>query len=90
MRALALAVGVTIAIIGLEFLLIERATITNRAARKSPPAATSPYGVAPGPTAPMMPMTRDFVPPEWAPWSLMATGAVIIIYSFTIPKRVAG
>jgi hypothetical protein len=28
-------------------------------------------------------------PPEWAPWSLMAGGAVVVIYSFTIPRRVA-
>lgn len=32
----------------------------------------------------------DVVPPEWAPWSLMSAGAVIILYSFTIPKRMAG
>lgn len=28
-------------------------------------------------------------PPEWAPWSLMAGGAVVVIYSFTIPRRVS-
>jgi hypothetical protein len=27
-------------------------------------------------------------PPEWAPWSLMAGGAVVVLYSFTIPRRV--
>lgn len=27
------------------------------------------------------------VPPDWAPWSLMATGAVVVLYSFTIPNR---
>lgn len=27
-------------------------------------------------------------PPDWAPWSLMATGAVIILYTFTLPRRV--
>ncbi|HZZ71690.1 MAG TPA: hypothetical protein VFE24_05520 [Pirellulales bacterium] len=32
----------------------------------------------------------DLNPPEWAPWSLMSAGAVIILYSFTIPKRIAG
>ena len=32
----------------------------------------------------------DLTPPEWAPWSLMSAGAVIILYSFTIPKRIAG
>ena len=28
-------------------------------------------------------------PPDWAPWSLMAGGAVVVLYSFTIPRRVA-
>jgi len=31
---------------------------------------------------------EDIVPPVWAPWSLMATGAVVVLYSFTIPRRV--
>lgn len=29
-------------------------------------------------------------PPDWAPWSLMAGGAVVVLYSFTIPRRVHG
>jgi hypothetical protein len=29
-------------------------------------------------------------PPAWAPWSLMATGAIVIVYSFTLPKRFMG
>lgn len=33
---------------------------------------------------------RPITPPEWAPWSLMAGGAVVSLYSFTIPKRVGG
>jgi hypothetical protein len=28
-------------------------------------------------------------PPDWAPWSLMGGGAVVVLYSFTIPRRVA-
>ena len=32
--------------------------------------------------------TREVVPPEWAPWSLLGTGAVVVLYSFTIPQRV--
>ena len=32
--------------------------------------------------------TRDVVPPDWAPWSLLGTGAVVVLYSFTIPQRV--
>ncbi len=30
---------------------------------------------------------QDLVPPEWAPWSLMGAGAVVVLYSFTIPRR---
>ena len=30
---------------------------------------------------------EDLVPPNWAPWSLMATGAVVVLYSFSIPRR---
>jgi hypothetical protein len=34
--------------------------------------------------------TRDVVPPAWAPWSLLGGGAVVMLYSFTIPQRVHG
>lgn len=27
-------------------------------------------------------------PPDWAPWSLMGAGAVVVLYSFSIPRRV--
>ncbi len=30
---------------------------------------------------------QEVTPPEWAPWSLMAGGAVIVLYSFTLPRR---
>ena len=30
---------------------------------------------------------EDLVPPDWAPWSLMGGGAVVVLYSFTIPRR---
>lgn len=33
---------------------------------------------------------KVIVPPEWAPWSLMAGGAVVILYTFTIPRRLNG
>jgi hypothetical protein len=33
---------------------------------------------------------REITPPDWAPWSMLATGAVVMLYSFTIPQRVGG
>ncbi|MCA9237641.1 MAG: hypothetical protein KDA44_19345 [Planctomycetales bacterium] len=38
--------------------------------------------------APATASVKEVNPPEWAPWSLMAGGAVVILYSFTIPRRV--
>ena len=42
----------------------------------APPAAVEP--------------PREITPPEWAPWSLLSVGSVVLLYSFTIPQRVAG
>lgn len=33
---------------------------------------------------------RDVTPPEWAPWSLLACGAVVVLYSFTLVRKVKG
>jgi hypothetical protein len=33
---------------------------------------------------------KVIVPPPWAPWSLLAGGAVTVIYTFTIPRRMNG
>ena len=32
---------------------------------------------------------REIVPPAWAPWSMLAGGAVVVLYSFTLPQRVS-
>jgi hypothetical protein len=32
---------------------------------------------------------REIVPTDWAPWSMIGGGAVVVLYSFTIPQRVA-
>lgn len=33
---------------------------------------------------------KVIVPPPWAPWSLLAGGAVTVLYTFTIPRRLNG
>jgi hypothetical protein len=39
------------------------------------------------PQQPQVGPNRQVVPPPWAPWSLMSTGAVVCLYSFSIPAR---
>jgi hypothetical protein len=57
-------------------LLGFEALALEKAVLKAPKAASAPAD------------QKEIIPPEWAPWSLMASGAVVVLYSFTIPKRV--
>lgn len=75
-RAFFLALGISTAIIGLEFLAVDKATIISH--------VESPGG------GPPRVQVRELAPPDWVPWSLLSAGSVVVIYSFTIPKRAAG
>ena len=81
-RALFLSVGIFLILLGLQCLVLQQITLK---AREEPAAPSSPFESAPtvGPHV-------KFNPPPWAPWSLMASGAVVCLYSFSVPKRVAG
>lgn len=32
---------------------------------------------------------RDVTPPDWAPWSLLASGTIIVLYSVTLMRAKA-
>jgi hypothetical protein len=42
------------------------------------------------PSDPNPPRVREIVPPQGAPWPLMGAGAIVMLYSFTIPKKLNG
>lgn len=76
-RSFFLAVGITFIIVGAECMIVERAALAAPVASASnrSGAEVQPRG--------------DIVPPDWASWSLLSAGSVVILYSFTIPRRVA-
>jgi hypothetical protein len=85
LRAFFLAVGITMCIVGAECLAVERFELAARELEEPPPSsgpATLFGSPPPGPMA----QSRDLEPPEWAPWSLLSAGAVIILYSLTINR----
>ena len=78
-RAFFLAIGIFACIVGGECLAMEKAVLRTQSAEPTFMERTlgqTPIG------------RREIAPPPWAPWSLMAGGAVTILYSFTIPRRV--
>ncbi len=77
-RSLFLAAGIVLCILGAECLIMEKAVLASDPAAAQPPVTFF---------APTTPPPSEIKPPEWAPWSLLASGAVVIIYSYSIPRR---
>lgn len=71
-RAFFLAIGICLGLLGAECLVVEKVVLTTKGGASPPGAAKA---------------VREIRPPEWAPWTLLSSGAVIILYSFTIPRR---
>jgi hypothetical protein len=81
-RAFFLAIGVFLVILGVECLGVEKVQLRIH---DKPAAPVSPFDTEPAEGPPKL-----IIPPPWAPWSLLSSGAVMCLYSFTIPRRVSG
>jgi hypothetical protein len=81
-RAFFLAIGIYMCILGAECLAVETFEMASDdpAAEGATPATL--FGSSPAP----MTATRDIEPPEWAPWSFLSAGTVIILYALTINR----
>jgi hypothetical protein len=80
-RSLFLALGAFAIIVGAECLICDKAILAAK-------NEVSAQGLLANPQSAGSVARREIVPPEWAPWSLLSGGAVTMLYSFTIPKRV--
>jgi hypothetical protein len=78
-----LAIGITMCILGAECLAVERFELAGDAPLFEEPAPATLFGSQPGPLAGE---SREIVPPEWAPWSFLSAGTVIILYALTINR----
>ena len=81
-RAIFLAVGIFLVILGVECLGVEKIVLK---AREDPPPPSTPWEQAPKEGPP-----KTIAPKSWTPYSLLSTGAVVCLYSFTLPRRVKG
>jgi hypothetical protein len=84
-RAFFFAVGTMLVIVGVECLMIDSATIvTDR------PDTHQVSNTWFQPNQALQVGTRVIQPPDWIPWSLIASGTVVILYALTLPKRWGG
>jgi hypothetical protein len=78
-RAFFLALGIYACIFGAECLVVEDFVFAGESPT-GPSGQTSLFQSS----TPMA--SRDWSPPEWAPWSLLSTGAIVILYSVTLNR----
>ena len=83
-RSFFLAIGVYVVLLGVQCLGVQKFVLSLE--EQAPPRR------APASSADRLPRARNArsrLPPG-APWSLMSTGLVVCLYSFSIPKRMNG
>ena len=84
-RALFLACGIFMCILGAECLVVERFVMAGEPVPVAEPGPTTIFG---GTSTPALAVSsKDIEPAEWAPWSFLSSGAVVILYALTINRQ---
>jgi hypothetical protein len=78
-RMLFLAIGLASLVLGGELLAIDQATITIPAKKAHEPGSLME-------TVHASTHSREFVPPEWAPWALLSAGAITVMYTASVSR----
>jgi hypothetical protein len=81
-RSAFLALGIVLCILGGECLIVEKAVLAS----DEPDVEQTTSFFTPTSGEP----PSEIKPPDWAAWSLLSTGAVVILYSYSIPRRQGG
>ncbi len=83
-RSIFMGIGICLLVFGLECLVLDEAVLASSGNATTTTAMDylDPLEYMP----PSQPQTRVIRPPEWAPWSLLSAGAVVILYSLTLRK----
>jgi hypothetical protein len=81
-RSLFLAIGIYVALLGAQCLVVQRFVLNSQEV-----VVQAKIGLL-GEEKTRVTRKKEVTPPPWAPWSLMSTGVITCIYSFTIPARV--
>ena len=83
-RAFFIAVGTMLVIVGVESLLIDSATLAS----EQPEPVQQTYSAWIQPAQQAVATQKKVVrPPDWFPWSFIASGSVVILYAMTLPRR---
>jgi hypothetical protein len=85
-RAFFLGIGISLCLFGVEAMGIEKAVLNSQDGLVGALVSRGALGVTQSPAGGQ----PELVPAEWAPWGLISMGVVVILYSFSLPRRVWG
>lgn len=82
-RALFLSLGGMLCLIGVESLILDHAVLSPEFVKKTEAVPVyDDFGFQID-TKPASESPRIVHPPEWAPWSMISTGAIVALYAFS-------
>mgnify|MGYP006900794104 CR=1 FL=1 len=81
-RSFFLAIGATLLLFGLQGMALEKVVLRMKG---DPPPKASPWD-----NEPKVAPSVELKPPPWAPYSLLSSGVITCLYSFTLPKKFKG
>ena len=81
LRAFFCAVGISLVIMGGECLVVEKAVLTETKQQVAHNSFLQVAAEVPAHGG------RVVEPPEWAPWTLLSVGTVILLYAFTVSRE---
>ena len=81
-RTFFLSIGIALAIFGGEFLVVEKA-IWDKPAENSDIQQVAGYLMD---EEDEDKASKEFHPEPWIPWAMISSGAVIILYTMSVPK----
>ena len=81
-KAFFLAIGLSLCLLGGECFVVEKAVLAAKS-RQAPQPTSTTFLETSAPTA----AKRIIKTPEWAPWTFLSSGAVIVLYSITLSRN---
>ena len=79
LRAFFLAMGISTCIYGAECLVVERFVLAGET--KQAAGGEAVFNASPAKPP------REMKPPEWGPWSLLGSGALVVLYSLAMRRE---
>jgi len=91
-RAFFLAIGISMILLGAECMVVDKAVLAIPSKESPPPPAATGYETIFNSPPPEVQTSKpkEIDPPDWAGWSLLSAGCVVLLYSFSIPRRMNG